>query len=117
LDGSTYFVTVPIDKSIISWYNMLLRYWGCEKMKRIFISYSHADKVWKDRLVKHLRVLEREGFCHLWHDRKIGLGNDWDPEIENALNKADVAVLVISPDFLDSDFTREKEIPRIRERW
>jgi hypothetical protein len=78
-------------------------------MKRIFISYSHQDKDWKDRLVKHLGVLEQEGFCRLWHDRKIELGNDWDPEIEKELNQADAAIMLISPDFFDSDFIKMRK--------
>lgn len=42
---------------------------------RIFISYSHADEVWKDRLMRHLRVLELEGDVELWDDRRIDVGD------------------------------------------
>lgn len=85
-------------------------------MKNIFISYSHKDEDWKNRLVTHLRELERSGYFKLWHDREIPLGNQWPKEIKNALDTADVAILMISPDFLDSDFIRNKEMPRIKER-
>ena len=50
----------------------------------VFISYSHLDEDWKDRLVSHLRVLEREGELDVWDDRRIGAGEDWRPEIEQA---------------------------------
>lgn len=85
-------------------------------MIQIFISYSHKDKKWKDRLVRHLKVIEFEGFCCLWEDKKISLGGDWLPEIETALNKAQIVIMMISADFLISDFIRTKEVPLILER-
>ncbi len=84
--------------------------------QKIFISYSHEDEEWKDRMVKHLKVLEMEGYYEFWDDRQIETGDDWLPEIENALNEACVAVMMISADFLISNFIRTKEIPRILER-
>ena len=50
----------------------------------IFISYSHKDEEWKDRVVTHLRVLEMEGMLDVWDDRRIEAGDDWKPEIEKA---------------------------------
>lgn len=85
-------------------------------MKEIFISYSHKDEDWKNRLLTHLKVLEKEGYCILWDDRKIQTGDDWYPEIENALNRVSVAVMLITADFLTSNFIRKKEIPRLIER-
>ena len=49
----------------------------------IFISYSHKDEEWKDRVVTHLRVLEMEDMLDVWDDRRIEAGDDWFPEIEN----------------------------------
>jgi hypothetical protein len=66
----------------------------------VFISYSHKDEEWKDRLVTHLRVLEMQGFLDVWEDRQIEGGDDWYPEIETAINKANVAILMISANFL-----------------
>lgn len=83
--------------------------------KKIFISYSHLDEAWKDRLVKHLNILALKGLCDVWDDRKISIGADWKPEIENALNEAHIAVLMISPDFLTSNFICSEEIPKILE--
>jgi hypothetical protein len=83
----------------------------------VFLSYSHQDEIWKDRVSTRLRVL---GELDIWDDRRIDLGATWRPEIQAALEGADVAVLLISADFLTSSFILEQEIP-IREvegsRW
>lgn len=85
-------------------------------MPSVFISYSHKDEVWKDRLAKQLGVLEKEGLLDVWNDRKIGVGYEWLTEIEFAINRATVAVLLISADFLTSKFILQKEIPQLLER-
>jgi len=79
----------------------------------VFISYSHQDEAWKDRLVRQLRVLELEGAYTLWDDRKIAAGADWRSEIATSLEGARAAVLLISADFLISDFIRGTEVPRL----
>jgi hypothetical protein len=63
----------------------------------VFISYSHKDEAWKDRLVTHLGVLEKQGQLDLWDDRRIGAGEDWHAEIQDAMDRASVAVLLVSP--------------------
>jgi len=85
-------------------------------MNKIFISYSHKDEEWKDRLVTHLKVLEMEGYCSLWDDRKIKVGNDWLPDIKKALNEAQIIIMMISADFLISGFIRGTEVPQALER-
>ena len=80
-------------------------------MSKIFISYSHSDKSWKNRLETQLAVLELEGYFTVWDDQKIKLGKDWLPEIERELNQAQVAIMLVSADFLVSNFIRTKEIP------
>nr|NIO84980.1 tetratricopeptide repeat protein [Candidatus Aminicenantes bacterium]NIQ70892.1 tetratricopeptide repeat protein [Candidatus Aminicenantes bacterium]NIT26941.1 tetratricopeptide repeat protein [Candidatus Aminicenantes bacterium] len=82
-------------------------------MKRIFISYSHKDKEWKDRLVTQLKELEMQGVCRIWDDSQIPPGEDWKKEIEMAMDTADGAVLMISEDFLASDFIIKHEVPLI----
>lgn len=82
----------------------------------IFISYSHKDEEWKDRLTPHLGVLQQEGLLDFWDDRKIDGGDDWLPEREEAINNAHVAVLMISANFLTSDFILKKEVTRLLER-
>jgi hypothetical protein len=83
----------------------------------VFISYCHKDEVWKDRLVTHLGVLQQESILDLWVDRRIGAGGNWYQEIEEAIARASVAVLLVSADFLTSKFILSKEIPRLLERW
>ena len=73
-------------------------------MPKVFISYSHKDEEWKNRLVTHLSVLEQQGHLTTWNDRDIIAGTDWLPEIEEAIEEADVAVLMITANFLTSDF-------------
>jgi len=82
----------------------------------VFISYSHKDEAWKDRLVTHLGVLQRESLLDLWDDRRIGAGEDWYQKIEEAIARASVAVLLVSADFLTSKFILSKEIPHLLER-
>ena len=82
-------------------------------MPTIFISYSHKDKRWKDRLVSHLGVSQQQGVLELWDDRKIGGGEDWHKAILEAINAGSIAVLLISPDFLNSEFILREEVPRL----
>jgi tetratricopeptide (TPR) repeat protein len=83
---------------------------------RIFISYSHLDEEWKDRLVRHLRVFEIEDQLTFWTDRQIGAGDEWLAAIEEELEAADAAVLLVTTDFLISKFIRGREVPRLLER-
>ena len=83
---------------------------------KVFISYSHKDEAWKDRLVKHLAVLAKQGLLDIWDDRRIGAGGNWREEIRAALEEADAAVLLISADFLTSDFILNEEVSRLLER-
>ena len=85
-------------------------------MKRIFISYSHKDEAWKDRLVEQIDVLQLEGHCTVWHDRDIEIGSKWYHDIIAALDQAQIFILLISPGFLTSTFIRDQEIPRILAR-
>ncbi|MEA2692776.1 MAG: hypothetical protein QOJ16_2163, partial [Acidobacteriota bacterium] len=82
----------------------------------VFVSYSHRDEGWKDRLVQQLRVLEPEGVLEVWEDRRLAPGSDWFPEIEQAMRRAVAAVLLISADFLTSRFILGQEVPRLLER-
>jgi tetratricopeptide (TPR) repeat protein len=82
----------------------------------VFISYSHKDEACKDRLVSHLGVLQHEGLFDLWDDRRIGAGEDWEKEIEEAMANANVAILLVSADFLTSKFIRGTEVPTFLKR-
>jgi hypothetical protein len=79
---------------------------------RIFISYSHKeDPKWLDRLKVHLTPLERQGLVDRWDDTKIQPGTGWKESIQQALDSATVAVLLVSADFLASEFISKNELP------
>jgi hypothetical protein len=78
---------------------------------KVFISYSHADRKWLERLKRHLKPLVREGGLDCWDDTHIRPGDDWQEEIRTALDTAQAAVLLISADFFASDFIDESELP------
>src|SRR6266436_6409019 len=83
----------------------------------IFFSYAHEDEASLNKLQKHLRPLYREGLIDLmWHDRNISAGTEWEQEIDTYLNKAQVILLLISSDFMASDYCYSKEMTRSIER-
>ena len=85
-------------------------------MGKVFISYCHKDEKWKERVVKQLGVLEKEEKLTVWDDRQITGGGGWLLEIEQAIKICDVALLLISAEFLNSNFIRGEEVPKLLER-
>ncbi len=82
----------------------------------VFISYSHEDEAWKDRLRPQLKALEQAGLIAVWDDRRIDPGGKWYDEINDVMDRAKVAVCLISPDYLASEFCVKEEIPYLIER-
>jgi hypothetical protein len=84
---------------------------------RVFVSYSHADETEKNQLLTQLRVLELGAeLLGLWSDDRIGGGDDWQAEIEEAMNAASVAILLVSANFLTSEFILGREVPELLRR-
>jgi hypothetical protein len=70
----------------------------------LFYSYAHEDECLRDELVKHLALLKRSGTIADWHDRKIKPGAEWASEIDSRLKSARIILLLISADFLNSEY-------------
>ncbi len=86
-----------------------------ERKPSVFISYSHKDEEWKDKLVRQLRIpAEQHGF-EVWHDGQIQVGDDWRERIGAALESTQIAVLLISDEFLNSEFIKAHEVPLLLE--
>jgi len=82
----------------------------------VFYSYAHEDESLRDELAKHLRLLEREGFIKEWHDRRITPGDEWKNQIDHYLETAELILLLVSPDFINSDYCYDIEMQRAMER-
>jgi hypothetical protein len=86
---------------------------------RVFVSYAHeetgsptgTESIWLDALLVHLRPLQREGLLDVWSDRQIARGASFDRAIRQQLESADVAILLVSPRFLASEYVYNTELP------
>src|SRR6187549_735200 len=85
-------------------------------MTKVFISYSHSDEFYCKELEKHLSVLRRDGYIDTWKDRKIIPGEEWNNAISKELLSAKIILLLISSDFLSSDFCYDIEMKTAIER-
>jgi hypothetical protein len=83
---------------------------------KVFISYSHADEEYRSALTTHLSALERNGIIELWQDRSIKPGINWKNEIDQRIEEAEIVILLVSANFIESDYCYEKEMKRALER-
>ena len=87
-----------------------------EEKVRLFYSYSRKDEELRNELEKHLTLLHRQGLIDAWHDREIDAGDEWKEAIDENLERADVILLLISADFIASDYAFDIEMKRALER-
>ncbi len=85
-------------------------------MAILFFSYSHLDENLRDQLEKHLAALRRQGLIASWHDRRITAGTAFADAIDIQIEIAEVILLLVSPDFIASDYCMEKEMVRALQR-
>ena len=85
-------------------------------MATLFFSYSHRDQELRDRLEAHLSLLKRQNLISAWHDRKIGAGEDFADVIAQELETAEIVLLLVSADFIASDYCYDVEMKRALDR-
>src|SRR5947209_16114699 len=83
---------------------------------KIFFCYAHEDEPFLNKLKTYLRPLQRQELIDVWHDRDISAGTEWEREISQHLNEAQIILLLVSPDFLNSDYCYSVEMKRALER-
>ena len=83
---------------------------------KLFYSYSHKDESYREELETHLSILRRNGYISEWHDRRISAGSEWEVEINYNLEEADIILLLVSSNFLASDYCYDTETIRALER-
>src|SRR5205823_14212661 len=83
---------------------------------KIFFCYAHEDEQLLHKLKNYLIPLKRTGLIDIWHDRDISAGTDWEQQIKSHLNQAQIILLLVSPDFMVSDYCYGIEMQRALER-
>lgn len=82
---------------------------------KIFISYSHKDEDLRSELETHLKLMQRQGLVATWTDRRITGGQEWKEQIDVNLERSDIVLLLVSADFIASDYCYDKEMTRALE--
>ena len=86
---------------------------------RVFVSYSHrgSGPEWKAKLLKALEVFERHHLLDVWEDGKIRVSAAWNDDITGAMSSASLAVFLLTPEALESDYILKTELPFFQRRW
>jgi len=82
---------------------------------KIFFCYAREDEPLLNKLKTHLRPLQRENLIEVWCNRDISAGIEWETEIKEHLNAAQIVLLLVSPDFMDSDYCYSVEMKKALE--
>ena len=85
-------------------------------MAKLVFSYSHVDETLRNELEKHLSPLKRQGVIETWHDRRIVAGQEFDKRISQHFEEAELVLLLVSPDFINSDYCYDVEMMRAVDR-
>ncbi len=85
-------------------------------MANVFFSYSHKDEALRDQLESHLALLKNQGLIDAWYDRRIVAGDEVDDTIFGKLETADIILLLVSSDFINSPYCYSREMTRAMER-
>lgn len=109
------FVVMNFDA--VTWYRDISREHEIERIvTSLFFSYSHIDEALRDQLETQLALLKRQGVIETWHDRRIGAGEAFGQAIDSHVDADDIILLLVSPDFLASDYCYEREMARAMAR-
>ena len=117
-DGAAFKVSIPIPADeawsrLVSYANSL-RNTGAENRRsrpvQVVVSYSHRDEALRRRLDANLKLLQNQGLISIWNDRKIMPGDVWESVIEEEFQNADIILLLVSADFLASDYCQNMEV-------
>jgi hypothetical protein len=82
------------------------------KALSVFVSYAHEDEGYKNELLKHLKPLEQLHLVDAWHDRRIKAGEEWGKMISDQLQRADIILLLVSIDFINSPYCHDIELEK-----
>ena len=88
----------------------------CTSRIEVFYAYAPQDETWVQELEKHLTLLQRQGIISTWHPRLFAAGSDWQEVIDVRLRSASIILLLISPDFLASDYCYGNEMKQALQR-
>jgi hypothetical protein len=83
-----------------------------QKRVTVFFCYARKDEPLLNQLKNHLQPLQRQGLIKFWYDREIRAGSEWEPEIKKQLDTAQIILLLVSPDFIASDYCYSIEMER-----
>ena len=83
----------------------------------VFLSYAEADEAFCLEMEKHLSMLKREGLIVTWHKRQLSAGSDWSKEIDEHLSASSIILLLLSADFVASDYCYGVEMQQAMERY